>query len=239
MKKLFLALLLLCAPVDAAVTPGTVTTLTTTSCNPTCTEAYANPGGSNTAIFVVVHTEGINVTGVTYNGVALTFIIARDNVAGGGNVWVEGYYILNPASGSNNIVVTLASNAAARTNIIPATGVKQTAGTIIDSDSNASSNASSSSLTLDSEVGGYLFDAITQENSGSGQTPGAGQTEIWDLTTNPTRDMFGSSEPGASPTVVMSYSGLGAFIDFAHIAFSVAAAPSAFPIDYYSKMMNQ
>jgi hypothetical protein len=237
MKKLFLALLLLCAPLHGAVTKGTVTTLATTSCNPTCTTSYANPGGSNVGFFVAVQTEGVNVTNVTYAGVALTFIIAKDNVAGGGNVWVEWWYAVSPTSGTNNFVVTLASNADARASVVPCTGVKQTS-TILDSDSASSSNASSSSLTLDGETGGLLLDAITQESAGSGQTVGGGQNLEWSLTTNPNRDMLGSSEAGAA-SVVMSWTGLGSFIDWAHAAISIAAAPSAFPTDYYFKMMNQ
>jgi len=202
------------------VVKGTIAALNTGLALTTHTYSYANPGGTNNAFFVAVQSEGVDITNVTYAGVALTFIIAKDNVAGGGNVWVEWWYVVNPTAGTNNLVVTMASSAAVDTHLVPCTGVKQTS-PIIDSDSASSSNGTSSTLTLDAECGGLVLDAITKEASGS-ETVGTGQTDEWNTTTNPNPHKHGSSEPSGTTSVVMSWTGLGSFLDWAHAAISIA-----------------
>ena len=82
--------------------------------------------GSNLILFVVagVHTNTATVTGVTYNGVALSSV---GTIANGGNSTVSLWYLVGPAKGAHEVVIT--ANASDRIVGISAsyTGVKQSA----------------------------------------------------------------------------------------------------------------
>ena len=74
---------------------------------------------------VTIRTDvGQTVTSITYSGAALTFVRA-DTFAG--SVRSELWYRIAPATGSNNVVVTLSASAKAATGAISLTGVDQTA----------------------------------------------------------------------------------------------------------------
>lgn len=70
--------------------------------------------------------DGDIVTGVTYNGVAMTQIVKRitDN-ATFTNRYAYLYYLINPASGANNIVVSASASGNIRANSISYTGALQ------------------------------------------------------------------------------------------------------------------
>lgn len=64
--------------------------------------------GTDRLLLVAVHMEIFplpSVSGITYNGVALTYI---NGMQGGSSGRAELWYLVNPALGTNNIVVTLA-----------------------------------------------------------------------------------------------------------------------------------
>lgn len=77
--------------------------------------------GSNLALFVGLATDAANVTGCTYNSVAMTQIGISDSAAGKAYL----FYLLNPATGTNNVVCS----ASATTDFYPTassyTGVNQ------------------------------------------------------------------------------------------------------------------
>lgn len=80
--------------------------------------------GSNRAIVVAVGTNGNVVTGVTYAGVSLTQVgsYSADGASNGITTWV----LANPASGSNNVVVSTSASATIYCEICSYTGVNQT-----------------------------------------------------------------------------------------------------------------
>jgi hypothetical protein len=83
--------------------------------------------GSNRILIVgvAIADNSDTVTGVTYNSVALTSIASADNFNGSRNVTL--WYLIAPATGANNIVVTLSGTPAAFFSVGAAsyTGVKQ------------------------------------------------------------------------------------------------------------------
>jgi hypothetical protein len=86
---------------DATSAGGTATAASLTFAH-TCT-------GSNRILFVTVnHTLSNAISGITYNGVALTKIGSEVN--SGFNTHLSLWYLLNPATGANNIVVTPNTN---------------------------------------------------------------------------------------------------------------------------------
>jgi hypothetical protein len=86
------------ASADLGNTGGGTSTLTT---------AYTCSSGSNRLLVVGVigDTTLDNVTGVTYNGVAMTLAVKQTTVFSNNRVTYL-FYLLNPASGSNNVVIS-------------------------------------------------------------------------------------------------------------------------------------
>jgi hypothetical protein len=187
MRKLLLISLLLVAPrlygtitLDATSVSGTTPVIsgTTITWNHTVTSS-----GSNRALFVlvggVVPTQV--VTGVTYNGVAMTNIVqARDN--GNSELFNYIYVLVNPSTGTNSIVVTwnaaLTSGGFAAASAISFTGVNQTNPNRFPS-MNFSGTPISTTMTVsvtDSKSGDYVIG--TAVGHASTITQGGGQTAI-------------------------------------------------------------
>lgn len=86
------------------------------------------------------------LTGITYNGVALTAIDKSIQVF---NYAAYLYYLIAPATGANNIVVTMSNSSTFSATAVSYTGCHQT--TPIDS-SNKGNTASGTSLTVSTTV---------------------------------------------------------------------------------------
>lgn len=67
---------------------------------------------------------GTTVTGITYNGVALTLIGVQSSITGACRV--ESWGLIAPATGTNNIAVTLSAAAVSASTAVSRTGVNQT-----------------------------------------------------------------------------------------------------------------
>ena len=98
---------------DAAARTDAGANQTTATVSHTCT-------GSDRILFVqaISNDDGDTVTGVTYNGVAMTKIGSSVGVppAGSSSNFLSMWYLIAPATGANNVVVTRSTSPA--TNII-------------------------------------------------------------------------------------------------------------------------
>lgn len=147
------------------------------------------------------------VNSVTYGGAALTLV----GVVSESNNRVRSYIyqLLNPSTGTANVVVTL-SGATAKplyAGVTTFTGVNQSTPLGAYTSRNSSSTTSAS-LTVSSAPGELVFDTIAVDGesySNIALTVGAGQTARW--TTNTTNYLSGgsSTEAGAN-SVTMSWS---------------------------------
>jgi len=61
--------------------------------------------GSNIVLIVYTNTSSVHATAVTYNGVSLTNIISQI-----GNDYMDVWILVNPSTGTNNIVITSTSS---------------------------------------------------------------------------------------------------------------------------------
>lgn len=105
--------------VDSTSTGGFVPTTNTLTFSHTCT-------GSNLILFVhaTTNVNSDTVTGITYNGVAMTFI---DSQVNGADRFEYLYYLINPATGAHNVVVTANTSANSLAGeSVSYTGAKQT-----------------------------------------------------------------------------------------------------------------
>lgn len=82
--------------------------------------------GSNRILFVNTgcHTSVATITGVTYNGVAMTSVIAP--ITSPDNFYMRLWYLLAPATGANNIVVTASATDGIAAQAASYTGAAQT-----------------------------------------------------------------------------------------------------------------
>lgn len=123
--------------------------------------------GSDRILFVQTLTDGNNVSGVTYGGVAMTRVYGQTT-----DFYSTIYALPNPASGANNVVITCS----VAQNIIPMsvsyTGAKNEAPTIFNTGSGASPLSVSVTTTADNSwLLGYM-----RKTAGGTVTAGTGTT---------------------------------------------------------------
>lgn len=106
--------------------------------------------GNNRLLVVGVGTDasGDVITGVTYNGVAMT-LVDKQQMAGAATRYAYLFYLLNPDSGTNDIVISASPSHNIRSDHASYTGVKQTGQP--DASSKAT-NASTTDLTNSTTV---------------------------------------------------------------------------------------
>lgn len=151
--------------------------------------------GSNLLLLVGVasnSTNGTDVSGVTYNGVAMTLIGTKASADN------ETYLfrLVAPAAGANNVVVSFTEDRIIRAGAVSVTGVNQA--TPIGATGNASGSGTDITVDVTTDTANsWILDAIA---SGAGAahtlTVGAGQTSRWDLNGGANnRRGAGSTEP--------------------------------------------
>ena len=113
---------------------GSTQTYFNTNAN-TRTISYAAGSGTNRGLMLYIMTndsggDALNGAGaaVTYAGVSATRVFAFDTLQAGQHVWMYGYRLENPTSGTNNYIVTLETGVSTdfQMGVLEYTGVDQT-----------------------------------------------------------------------------------------------------------------
>jgi hypothetical protein len=174
----------------------------TTSTNNPMTLGHTIGGGTNRLLVVGISAEcneGITVTGVTYNGQALTkaaSVQADTGTVGTADLW----YLLEaglPAAGTYNVQVTTSGYTAKSVGAISLAGVAQQAPEASNTNTNVGPDYISTSITTLTD-GAWVVDVVEQGNAGA-FTPDGGQTEQYDVQA--------SSSTGAASTKEMATAG--------------------------------
>ncbi len=105
---------------------GTGVTGTSSSWSHTCSAASNRLLIVGVAIGVVV--DGGATTTVTYNGVAMTSVVARVESGGAADGYVQMFYLLAPATGANTVLVSCTQSVDIIGGSVSFTGVGQCAG---------------------------------------------------------------------------------------------------------------
>ncbi len=156
--------------------------------------------GSDRIIFVQTLTDGNNVSGVTYGGVAMTRVYGQTT-----DFYSTIYALPNPATGANNVVVTCS----VAQNIIPMsvsyTGAKNEVPTISNTGSGSSPLSVSVTTTADNS---WLLGYVRKTTSGT-ITAGAGTTLRASDTTYGlyTCDSGAPTTPAGSDSLNITYTG--------------------------------
>jgi len=127
--------------------------------------------GTNRILFVAARFyQTDKITGITYNGTAMTFINKRQDNAGN-NCYIYLYYLLNPDTGTNNVVVSASANPNIQMCAASAsyTGVAQSG----QPDSQTNKSSTSSTMTVTTTVVAsncWLFGATSNFRATSAST---------------------------------------------------------------------
>jgi hypothetical protein len=137
--------------------------------------------GSNRVLVVGVSTQ-TTITGVTYNGVAMTLGVT------GTNTFI--YYLATPDTGTHDIVISLNASGWCQGYGTSLSGCKTASPLdVTGTASIGAGNAITKAVTTVYD-NSYVFDNVTEYGSGTAFTVGAGQTQIantQDATANRTR----------------------------------------------------
>lgn len=159
------------------------------SSSSTWTLSHTCASGASLYVCFNVNNASELVTGVTYNGVAMTQLAKKQDTSF--NSWQYIYFLAAPASGANNVVVSLSSNAAGSLMNVSYTGVSATQPDSSNTNG-ATTSGSGTPFTLTTTVvaSNCWLLAITKDSSG-GSAAGSGTTrrtslssgggdQIWD-----------------------------------------------------------
>lgn len=138
------------------------------------TFAYTCGSGNNRLLVVLVlgDTSVNDVTGVTYNGVSMT-LAAPPGLAPGGpdNRWLYLFWLIAPATGTNNVVISASSTHFILGGAADYTGVSQTGQP--DATTTHAGSGSITSLTTSITTVADNSWAVLAENNGGGLPPTA------------------------------------------------------------------
>jgi hypothetical protein len=140
------------------------------------------------------------VTGVTYDGVALTLIDSDV----GGQRYASLWYLVGPATGANDIVVSVSQTVqSVDSGSISLTGVDQSVP--LGTANTANGSGTAPSVTVSAATDDLVVDALCIENAGT-LSVGASQTQRYNAVgADGWNKRAGSTEPGAA-SVTMSWS---------------------------------
>jgi hypothetical protein len=143
------------------------------------TLAHNSDSGTNRLLLVVIEMQNsVDVTGMTYNGVSMTEI--RNENDTGISKRLSAYYLLSPATGTNDIVVSFSGSQFNNTAIFARTftgasgigndGYNTTATSPHTQSLTISANSIifATGMSVGAQSFGYDFDAVTATNVGNG-----------------------------------------------------------------------
>lgn len=183
--------------------------------------AHTITNSENRMLLVGISLRERTVSAITFGGVSMTLVGTRNN---GTDSRIYIYRTLNPPVGTANVSVTLSGSASkgAIVGAISYSGVDQTnpLGTFVS----ASGESGSPSINVSSLSGELVFDVLANKNTAA-LSPGAGQTERWDIASGEIRG-GASTESAVSSSTTMSYSTSTGKWAFGGIAIKPAAVVS-------------
>ena len=145
-----------------------------------------------------------DVSGVTYGGVSCTKAIDVES----GGINAEIWYLVNPASGANNIVVTAGSTDYGAGGAVSLKGTKRSSSVLNATNTHTAGTGDPTVNVTTTKNGCYVVDCVYSDLN-SNLTVGSGQTQIFQVSLQAGSDRgCGSYEYAATAgAVTMSWSG--------------------------------
>lgn len=186
-----------------AIVIGT-TSISTPGSSPTQTWSHTCSGDNTVLLVSSYHNTNLDVVAdVSYAGVPMTKIGTTSQ----GSNRISGWYLLNPASGTNNIVATVTGGGFTAHCAVLVSGVRQAAPTNTTTDHNDSSTTGLT-VTQPTSMGAYSFLFAGNE---SGTEPVAGDDTTLVITGgNIAVQIFRSTNAATSNSASLTFSGTSA-----------------------------
>lgn len=186
----------------------------------TATWSHTCSGSDRVLIVATKNGNNKTVSGVTYNGVAMTEACVAYNSTD--NIRTYLFYLADPDTGAHDIVVTFSSSGAEHgSGGVSFTGANPSSPIGATNTSTGSSSSPSTNITTlyDNSI---VIDLIGQNSSGgTGRSAGADQTERWGFNSLNPGNTASSTEPTTTKgSVTMSWS-MGINAQFAHAIVEV------------------
>ena len=158
----------------------------------TLTWSHVSSGIDRLLVVQVITEAAKTITGITYNGIALTQEVTATN----GTLRSEQWILVAPTIGTYDVVVTMSASAYITAGAETFTSVNQSVPT------GATSTATGSSLLITDSIATTVDNSIIVDAVGTGVLPmaytvGAGQSSNWAITANPNVRQGASSIEGA------------------------------------------
>lgn len=187
--------------------------------NPATSITYAHTcTGSNLILFVSAFGDVTNdvVTGATYNGVSMS-LVGKALPTGAADRWVYLWVLVNPATGTHNVVVSASASIAIDSDAVSYTGAKQSGQPDASNTGANNQNSITISVTTVADncwlVGGFRA-------STTGATPGTGTTQRQGSSGLYTADSNGAKTPAGSYSLIYNNGNS----NFAGVVASIAPA---------------
>lgn len=165
----------------------------------TLTVSHTVTGSNRVLIVVTISSGGNDCTGITYGGVALTAISGWAGCATGITACQQGWYLVAPATGANNIVATFgATETTVRMVATSWNGVHQT--TPLGTAAFSSAYSATPSATVTTVSGDMVVDAARASNEVT-----ADASQALRVTSEGSVLFRSSSEQATSTSTVMSW----------------------------------
>ena len=163
----------------------------------TITVPHTTGTGPYRLMLVGISQKNRTVTGVTYGATALT-LVGENNI--NGNARIAIYKLVNPPSGTANVVVNFSTppDKGAVVNVTTYTGVDQT--TPLGTFATQQANSTNPTVNVTSAAGELVYDVVSIRNQPVTVT--AGQTQRWNINSGSEITGAGSTEPGAATTTM-------------------------------------
>ncbi|MBK8608723.1 MAG: T9SS type A sorting domain-containing protein [Chitinophagaceae bacterium] len=204
--------------IDASSTTSGITTPVTRS--------HTTGTGANRFMLVGISQKNRTVLSVTYGGSPLT-LVGDNNL--NGNARISLYQMVNPPSGTANVVVNFSSDPdkGAVVNVTTYTGVNQSnpLGTFVSDQA----KTTTPTVNVNSATGELIYDVVSVRTSTI--SVGSGQTERWNVNTGQEIYGAGSTKNGLASTT-MSWTNNAGSADWALGAVPIKPAASVNTITY-------
>ena len=197
-----------------ATSSGEITSPATTT-----TVAHTCSGSDLVLVVATAYVDPSIVSGVTYNGSAMTKSIERND---GDYLNCQLWYIIDPSTGANNIVATHTNTGTMKVFGVSLTGAKTSDPIdVTGSETNGAGTDPSLAVTTNN-ANSILVDVVT--SPGAVYTVGASQTEIDNVLSNSHTGAASYESGGAAGSYTMSWSEGGSNTS-SHCILAVNEAP--------------
>lgn len=183
--------------------------------------------GSNRMLIVMTTTNDSleRITGVTYNGAAMTSVVAQNNSAFSNNVYCRMWRLIAPDTGTNNIVVSASASISMSAYGVSLTGVSQVAPEASASGVESNSTPLDFSITTVAD-NAWIIDGYGMNINNGSLVPNSSQTERQNIAATDNGEgsinTKGPITPAASTNNSESYG--GASPEIVGVAVSIAPA---------------